>query len=105
MITLNGYPDVNDGESLAAKANAVLENYQKHQARVLTTNSVPRTAERPAEHLIAVVVCPAKVHRGRIRPVPAGGWARMLLRLFPPDLWGEDGGRGERLAKSQRSGD
>ncbi len=60
MITLNGYPDVNDGESLAAKANAVLENYQKHQARVLTTNSVPRTAERPAEHLIAVLFAQPK---------------------------------------------
>lgn len=55
MITVNGYPDVSDGESLAATANAVLENYKKHQAKVLKTNSVPRSADRPAEHLIAVV--------------------------------------------------
>ena len=55
MITLNAYPDVNDGDGLAAKANAVLENYKRNQARVLRTDSVPRTAERPAEHLIAVV--------------------------------------------------
>jgi hypothetical protein len=54
MITVNGYPDVSDGESLAARANAVLENYKNHQAKVLKTHSVPRTADRPAEHFIAV---------------------------------------------------
>lgn len=55
MITVNGYPDVNDGEGLAATANAVLENYKSHKAMVLKTSSVPRTPDRPAEHLIAVV--------------------------------------------------
>ena len=55
MITVNVYPDALDGEGLAAKANAVLENYKSHQAKVLKTNSVPRTVERPAEHLIAAV--------------------------------------------------
>ena len=55
MITINGYPNVNDGDSLAATANAVLENYKNAQARVLKTSSVPRTTDRPAEHLIAVV--------------------------------------------------
>jgi hypothetical protein len=55
MITVNAYPDVGDGECLAATANAVLENYKSHQARVLKTRSLPRTADRPAEHLIAVV--------------------------------------------------
>lgn len=55
MITVNGYPNVSDGEALAATANAVLENYKKHQARVLTTRSAPRTAEQPAEHLIVVI--------------------------------------------------
>jgi hypothetical protein len=55
MITINGYPEAGDGERLAATANAVLENYKNHQAKVLKTRSVPRTADRPAEHLIAVV--------------------------------------------------
>jgi hypothetical protein len=55
MLTINGYPEVNDGEALAATANAVLENYKSHHARVLKTRSVPRTADRPAEHLIAVI--------------------------------------------------
>jgi hypothetical protein len=55
MITINVYPSAHDGDALAAKANAVLENYKSHGARLLRTNSVPRTPERPAEHFIAVV--------------------------------------------------
>jgi hypothetical protein len=55
MMTVNGYPNVSDGDSLATTANAVLENYKKHDAKVLKTNSVPRTADQPAEHFIAVV--------------------------------------------------
>ena len=55
IIAVNGYPGVGDGERLAATANAVLENYKNHQARVLKTRSVPRAPNRPAEHLIAVV--------------------------------------------------
>jgi hypothetical protein len=55
MITVNGYPDCADGEQLATTANAVLENYKNHQAKVLKTRSIPRTAEQPAEHFIAVM--------------------------------------------------
>lgn len=55
MMTVNGYAGVDDGDALAATANAVLENYKKHDAKVLKTNSVPRRADRPAEHFIAVV--------------------------------------------------
>jgi hypothetical protein len=55
MITINVYPDAHDGEALAVKANAVLENYKSHKGMVLKTASVPRTPDRPAEHLIAVV--------------------------------------------------
>ncbi|HMJ07235.1 MAG TPA: hypothetical protein VK474_13330 [Chthoniobacterales bacterium] len=54
MITVNAYPSVHDGDALAAMANAVLENYKSHGAKVLKTNSIPRTPERPAEHFIAV---------------------------------------------------
>ena len=35
MITVNGYRDVSDGDRLAGRANAVLENYKSHQAMVL----------------------------------------------------------------------
>ncbi len=55
MITINRYPDVHDGDGLAAKANGVLENYKSHHGVVLKTNSVPRIPGRPAEHYIAVV--------------------------------------------------
>jgi hypothetical protein len=55
MITINVYPDAHDGEALAAKANAVLENYKSHKGMVLKTDSVPRTPDRPTEHFIAVV--------------------------------------------------
>ena len=55
MMTVNVYPDVDDAEGLAQTANAVLENYKSNRAKVLTTNSIPMTAARPAEHVIAVV--------------------------------------------------
>lgn len=55
MITMNVYPGAHDGEALAAKANAVLENYKSHKGMVLKTSSVPRTSDRPAEHFVAVV--------------------------------------------------
>ncbi len=55
MITMNVYPDAHDGDALAAKANAILENYKSHKGMVLKTDCVPRTPERPAEHFIAVV--------------------------------------------------
>jgi hypothetical protein len=55
MITINVYPSTHDGDALAVKANAVLENYKSHGAKVLRTSSVPRTPDRSAEHFIAVV--------------------------------------------------
>lgn len=54
MITVNDYPEAGDGERLAATANAVLDNYKTHAGTVLKTRSIPRAADRPAEHLIAV---------------------------------------------------
>jgi hypothetical protein len=55
MLTINLYPHVNEGEGLASVANQVLENYKTHKGRVLRTDSVPRTTEKPAEYLIVVV--------------------------------------------------
>ncbi|HKY03771.1 MAG TPA: hypothetical protein VJQ56_02720 [Blastocatellia bacterium] len=55
MLTINFYQQVTDGEGLASVANQVLENYRSQKGIVLRTMSVPRTAEKPAEHLIAVV--------------------------------------------------
>ena len=55
MITINGYPGVDEGEKMAGTANAVLGNYRSHDGKVLRTNSVPATDERPAEHFISVL--------------------------------------------------
>src|SRR5436305_12880497 len=55
MLTINFYPQVQDGEGLALVANQVLENYKQQKGVVLRTVSVPRTTEKPAEHLIVVV--------------------------------------------------
>jgi hypothetical protein len=55
MITINVYPTAHNGDALAVKTNAVLENYKSHGGRVLRTDSVPRTPDRPAEHFIAIV--------------------------------------------------
>lgn len=55
MLSINFYPQATDGDSLARVANQVLETYKSQQARVLNTASVPRTSDKPAEHLIVVV--------------------------------------------------
>jgi hypothetical protein len=55
MITINDYPNVHDGDALAATANTVLGNYKSAEGKTLKTSSVPRTADRPAEHFIAVM--------------------------------------------------
>jgi hypothetical protein len=55
MITINYYRAVKDGDGLASTASAVLENYTANQAMVLKTSSVPRTPQKPAEHLIVVL--------------------------------------------------
>ena len=55
MITINGYPGVDDGDKMAGTANAVLGNYRSHKGKILKTSSVPATDERPAEHFIAVL--------------------------------------------------
>lgn len=55
MLTLNVHEATRSGEQLADIANRVLGNYQQH-GKVLVTRSVPRTAQRPAEHLIVAVL-------------------------------------------------
>jgi hypothetical protein len=55
MLTVNDYPGVDDGEKMAGTANAVLGNYRSHKGKILRTNSVPETDDRPAEHFISVL--------------------------------------------------
>jgi hypothetical protein len=55
MVTINYYRTAKDDEALAGKANAVLETYKANKALVVKTDSVPRTKDKPAEHLIVVI--------------------------------------------------
>ena len=55
MITINGYPGVDDNEKMAGTANAVAGNYRSHQGKILKTRSVAGTKERPTEHFISVM--------------------------------------------------
>ena len=55
MVTLLVYRNVKDGEGLASTASSVLETYKANRAVVVKTDSVPRTKDKPAEHLIVVI--------------------------------------------------
>lgn len=55
MVTINYYRRTTDGDALAANANTVLENYKSAKALIVKTDSVPRTKDRPAEHLIVAI--------------------------------------------------
>jgi hypothetical protein len=55
MVTINTHDAVRNGEQLAALANSVLGNYQKH-GKIVRTDSKPRTPQRPAEHLIVAIL-------------------------------------------------
>jgi hypothetical protein len=55
MVTLLVYRNAKDGEGLASTASNVLETYKANRAVVVKTDSVPRTKDKPAEHLIVVI--------------------------------------------------
>ncbi|MCL4806869.1 MAG: hypothetical protein KJ062_03595 [Thermoanaerobaculia bacterium] len=55
MLTVNVFEAVRTGEELAEVANKVLGNYQA-RGKILRTDSKPRTADRPAEHLIVAAL-------------------------------------------------
>jgi len=55
MLTLNVHEATGNGEQLADVANRVLANYQR-AGKILVTRSTPRTAAKPAEHLIVAVL-------------------------------------------------
>ncbi len=55
MLTLNVHDEVRSGEQLAELANRVLSRYRE-AGRIIRTFSRPRTAARPAEHLIVAIL-------------------------------------------------
>ena len=56
MVTIHRYRQATDGDALAGVANAVLQNYQAAKGLVVKTDSVPRTKDKPAEHLVVVIL-------------------------------------------------
>ena len=56
MLTIWRYDAIRDGEALAAQANRTLGAYQSARGKILRTNSLPRTAQKPAEHFIAALL-------------------------------------------------
>lgn len=52
MITINLHRTAKDGDALANVANSALGNYQRAGARVIRTDSKPRSDKTPAEHLV-----------------------------------------------------
>jgi hypothetical protein len=73
MMTFNVYETVSTGEKLAGIANKVVSKYQSH-GKILRTISKPRTADSPAEHLIAAVFgTPAFLEAAFIRFVLVDG--------------------------------
>jgi hypothetical protein len=77
MITINVYPSAHDGDTLAMKAN-VLENYKSHGGRVLQTDSIPRTPDRPAEHFYRCCFWSIKFSRGGVCPFQISGRHRLV---------------------------
>lgn len=55
MVTIDVHDSVSTGDQLADVANTTLGNY-KHFGKVLLTDSMPRTANHPAEHLVIAVL-------------------------------------------------
>ena len=55
MVTVNVFETVTTGEQLAELANRVVGNYQA-SGKILRTDSKPRTADRPAEHLLVAAL-------------------------------------------------
>ncbi len=89
MLTINVHPMVRDGEGLATVANTVLANYQQH-GRIVRTTSLPRTAEREAEHLVvAALGAPGFIELAFARAMQHEGAAVVLVyshRIYGADV-------------------
>lgn len=72
MITVNVHESVSNGDQLATMANKIVTNYQQ-RGKILRTDSKPRTADRPAEHMIAAVLgAPGFLEAAFVRCVLSG---------------------------------
>lgn len=75
MVTVQLYDKVSNADELALVANGVLVAYQK-AGRVVRTDSLAATPERPAEHLVVALLHDHGVREmvfARFRLTPGGG--------------------------------
>jgi hypothetical protein len=108
MITINGYAGVDEGEKMAGTANAVLGNYRSHKGKILRTNSVPATDERPAEHFISVLFTRpdfAEAAFARFKLVDGKGYSFVYSHRIYGDKAGDEmngwlKGNGEKIEKA-----
>jgi len=91
MVTVNTHDAVRNGDQLAALANSVLGNYQRH-GKILRTDSKPRTPQRPAEHLIvAILGNPGFLEAAFARIVLVDGVGEAVV--YSHRIYGKDAGR------------
>lgn len=70
MVTIDVHEAATNGDQLAEVANRVLGNYQS-RGKIVRTDSRPRTAQRPAEHLVVALFAGASAMEA--------GFARFVL--------------------------
>jgi hypothetical protein len=80
MVTLNVHENVRNDDQLAGLANGVLANYRR-AGRIIRTASRPRTAARPAEHLIvALLEAPGLAEAAAARVLLVDGVGVVVVR-------------------------
>ena len=90
MLTINVYPDVRDGDGLANVANNLLSLY-KDSGMILKTDSVARTDQSEAEHMMVAVLGTEELLEAvvvRLRLVEGQGEAIVLSHR----IYGSDAG-------------
>jgi hypothetical protein len=75
MITINVYPTAHDGDALAVKANAVLENYKSH-------GGIPSLARRIGPRSTSLLLFLAGQIFSRRRLPVLNWWTALAARLF-----------------------
>ena len=80
MITINVYPTAHDGDALAVKANAVLENYKSHGGRVLRTDSSLARQIGPQSTSLLLFLAGQIFSRRRLAVL--NWWTALATRLF-----------------------
>ena len=80
MITINVYRTAHDGDALAVKANAVLENYKSHGGRV--SELIPSLARQIGPQSTSLPLFLAGQNFSRRRLAVLNWWTALAARLF-----------------------